>query len=261
MSAAQPSDPWRALSRELDLWAASGEPATFWWRDDDATAPSPALEQLLGLGRTHQAPLALAVVPAVVDDHLSKVLETASPRVSVLQHGFSHSNHRAGPGKKIELTSARRASKLCAELSRGRDRLGGLFGDRFLPVLVPPWNRIDAEVAGLLPALGFRGLSTYGPRLSSLPISGLRRINCHVDIMRWSDPRGFLGLEPALGLAVGHLRARRQGNADRSEPTGLLTHHLVHDQSAWAFLTSLLAFLVQHPAARILDPADIFAAS
>ena len=32
------------------------------------------------------------------------------------------------------------------------------------PVLVPPWNRISARVTERLPALGFVGLSTFGPR-------------------------------------------------------------------------------------------------
>ena len=55
---------WTDLTRELDRWADSGRPATFWWRDDDALTVTPALDRLLGLARDHQAPLALAVVPA-----------------------------------------------------------------------------------------------------------------------------------------------------------------------------------------------------
>ena len=38
-------------------------PVQFWWRDDDASAPSPALERAVGLSRKYGIPLALAVIP------------------------------------------------------------------------------------------------------------------------------------------------------------------------------------------------------
>ena len=40
-------NPWQKFAAELDRWAP-GE-ATFWWRDDDAIAPTTALERLLAL--------------------------------------------------------------------------------------------------------------------------------------------------------------------------------------------------------------------
>ena len=249
------SDPWQALERELDLWAEGG--ATFWWRDDDAVAPSEALARLLHLSGQHRAPLALAVIPAGADARLGPALATMTGLV-VLQHGYAHRDHRVGPGKKIELTATRPTAVLEDELRLGRDRMSGLFGARFLPVMVPPWNRIDGAVAARLPRLGFRGLSTYGPRPDQAPAGGLQQVNCHLDLLRWTDPRGFLGLEPAITLAVEHLRARREGQVDPDEPTGILSHHLAHDAAAWAFLTDLLARLLEHPAARIVDPAELF---
>ena len=53
-----------ALDRELDAWAAAGRVAEAWWRDDDATAPTPALARLLEARRAAGAPVALAVIPA-----------------------------------------------------------------------------------------------------------------------------------------------------------------------------------------------------
>ena len=38
-------------------------------------------------------------------------------------------------------------------LAAGRERLGRAFGGRFVPVLVPPWNRIAADV---VPSRGSR---------------------------------------------------------------------------------------------------------
>jgi hypothetical protein len=141
--------------------------------------------------------------------------------------------------------------------------MAGTFGARALPVLVPPWNRIAPPVVAALPALGLAGLSTYGPRAAAAPMPGLRLVNCHADIMRWAAPRGFLGETAALGLLCSHLRARRAGqtegrNLDATEPTGLLTHHLAHDEAAWRFLARLLPLLARHPAARLLATAQVF---
>jgi hypothetical protein len=36
--------------------------------------------------------------------------------------------------------------------------------------------------------------------------------------------------------------AQRRRRRDWDEPIGLLTHHLDHDEAAWAFLGKLLAF-------------------
>ena len=40
---------WADLDAELDRWKAAGRAATLWWRDDDATRPTPALDRLLAL--------------------------------------------------------------------------------------------------------------------------------------------------------------------------------------------------------------------
>ncbi len=108
--------------------------------------------------------------------------------------------------------------------------------------------------------LGFRGLSTYGARAAAEPVPGLVQINSHVDIMRWDAPRGFLGAAEALDLLAGHLRARRLGEADEAEPSGLLSHHGSHDEACWAFLDELLGRLTGHPAARFVAAEKAFAA-
>ena len=55
---------WRDLTWELDAWATAGQTATLWWRDDDATRPTPALARLRQLAQDNGIPVALAVVPA-----------------------------------------------------------------------------------------------------------------------------------------------------------------------------------------------------
>ena len=63
---------WDSLQAELDLWRARNRQATIWWRDDDAVRPGPALDRLLDLASRHDAPLALAVIPAAAETALAR---------------------------------------------------------------------------------------------------------------------------------------------------------------------------------------------
>ena len=163
-----------SLQEELARWADNDLTAVFWWRDDDVQAPSAALDELLGISRRHQAPLSLAAVPDGLSIELPGILGEFS-RVTVLQHGFSHKNHAPESERKMELGWHRPADTIRQQLRSGSLALQGLFGDSFCPVLVPPWNRIDPKVMALLPALGFDGISTLGPRTAVQPLPGLAR--------------------------------------------------------------------------------------
>lgn len=256
-------DIWSALERELDAWGAAGREATLWWRDDDAVAPSPGLDRLLDLAAS-AAPLALAVIPAEAAPALATRLDghaAANPtaEIHVLQHGWAHRNNAPDGEKKCELVDPARHRALPDELRRGRLRLEEIFGARCAPVLVPPWNRLDPALLPHLPGLGFTGLSTYKARAGAQPAPGLTQVNCHLDILQWRPERRFLGTRAALDLLCGHLAARRGGDADPAEPSGILSHHRVHDAAAWDFLAELLARLGAHPAARLLQPAEVFA--
>lgn len=243
---------WDDLCGELDAWATAGRTAGLWWRDDDAVAPTPALERLRALADRHGVPLALAVIP----ERAEAGLADAGGGAAILQHGWSHANHAAANAKKTELV-ATRLDRTLAELAAGRDRLAHLFGDRALPVLVPPWNRIAADVAARLPALELRGLSTFGSRRLGIP--GVAEANTHIDPVHWHGGGGFAGDRPSLAAAVAHLRARRSG-AVPEEPTGLLTHHLVMDDATWSFMDCFFTETKKHSAVRWLDATTVFAA-
>ncbi len=255
---------WRDLEQELDAWAEARRDASFWWRDDDAVAPSPALDRLLELAVRHDLPVTLAVIPARSTGALAERLAGAA-RATPVQHGFAHQNHAPPEEKKMELGPHRPAAVVCEELARGAAVMHALFGAGALPVLVPPWNRIEPTLIGILPELGYAGLSTHGPRPAPNRAGDLRRVNTHVDILRWKDPRGFRGEAETLAVLLGHLRARRTGEAggalDPLEPTGLMSHHLVHDDAAWRFLDDLLAVIARHRAARVMDAAKAFGLS
>lgn len=242
-------DLWPGLTAELDVWAATNRTVTLWWRDDDAAAPTPALDRLIALAAAFKVPLALAVIPAQMDSALAGTLAPAT-NISVLQHGYAHVNH-APRGQGLgawELGDHRPLDVVLTELETGRQILSRFFGDRFAAALVPPWNRIDATVAENLPRAGLFGLSTFGPRPLA-KLSDLCQVNTHADVLRWK--KGivrYAGDEKLAGELVAHLRARRLGLVDADEPSGLLTHHLEMTEDAWHGMVSLLSHLTNHPA-------------
>lgn len=252
---------WDDLARESDLWRAAGAPPTLWWRDDDAVAVTPALVDLRRIARI---PLALAVIPAPDDpleNSLGRFLQDW-PQASVLQHGIAHRNQAPAGAKKSEFPAGRSAADIGHGLASGYASLRRLFGARFLPVLTPPWNRVADEVLPLLPTLGFRGLSRfdelpYGRQKS--PVAGLMEVNTQVDLIDWQGSRGFVGVEAALGRLVAHLAARRSRAVDPAIPTGILSHHLVHDTATWRFLENLQDWLARRGELELfLDPATLW---
>jgi hypothetical protein len=251
---------WPDLMAEFDRWEEAGKVATLWWRDDDAVAPTARLGRLLSIASG--VPVSLAVIPADAEQELAQWLAEylhSAPRgsVAVLQHGWRHLNH-SGVAKKSEFPAERPTSEMAAELAAGRARLSDLFGARAQPVLVPPWNRFDGSLLGLLARCGLTGISRARARSGSLRALGIIEVNIHVDLVAWKEGRGFIGEDAALGGLVEHLRARRLRAACADEPTGILTHHLVQDQATDAFLDQLITVSVAHPAVLWLDASEIF---
>jgi hypothetical protein len=244
---------WEALAGECAVWEASGRQIELWWRDDDAVADTPALRRLLEVA---SVPLSLAVIPAALEPSLPVLLKSHGS-VSVLQHGFAHANRAPAGGKKSEFPATRPWADVARDLEQGRARLTASFGAQFVPVLTPPWNRIDVGHASRLPELGYRGLTTYLARKSERN-AGITQINTHVDVIDWHGGRGFLGLAASLDLLVRHLADKRLGRADPAEPTGLLTHHLVHDTETWEFLGALLDWCAEKPIINWRSAADLF---
>ncbi|MBY5341275.1 polysaccharide deacetylase [Rhizobium leguminosarum bv. viciae] len=234
---------WDPLRRELDRWQAAGRVARFWLRDDDAVEPRPALETLMALARQSEVPLTLALIPGLTGEALAaRLAEEAAVAVAV--HGWSHANHAGPERKKQELGGDRPAEAVLGELGEGFRLLERLHPARFLPVLVPPWNRIDAALIPALPALGFAALSVYGRAKQDGPMPLL---NTHVDIIDWHGTRGGRSEADLVAELVAELRHRFAGS---DEPVGVLTHHLVHDAAAWDFLSALFAATGRHPAVR-----------
>ncbi|WP_159952501.1 polysaccharide deacetylase family protein [Rhizobium sp. 18065] len=235
------------LIEELDRRADLGDPLHLWLRDDDAVEPSAPLDCLLQLTNRHRVPVLLAVIPAFTGAELQQrlALEMA---VEVAVHGWAHVNHAGAGEKSRELGLHRPLATVLDELARAREHLASLYQTRFLPMLVPPWNRIDSEIIDKLGGLGLEALSVYGPEKSG----PLTMLNTHVDIMDW---RGTRGARP-LGAVIADLVAMSRTHKG---PVGLLTHHLVHDAAAWDLLEMLFAATSDHAGCRWRSARDLLA--
>ena len=248
---------WNLLVDELDDWTRAGLTATLWWRDDDACTATPALARLLAIARAHTVPVAIAAIPRDSDAALVDAVH-ACAETTVVQHGYAHRNHAPSGERSAEMGPYRPLPIRLDEIVSGRLALAERFGERFRPVLVPPWNRIGGDVLPELASTGVRGLSRFGPRGAVDAAPRLVQANAHVDPIAWRRARTFIGANEAVTRVVAHLRSRRKQEVDRDEPTGLLTHHLAFGADAFDFVDDLIGWSSRHPAVRWLKVDDIF---
>jgi hypothetical protein len=236
---------WAKLTHELDNWHQMGLNLPIWWRDDDAIAPTPALDRLLGL--SHQTGLAvhLAVIPRdATIDLVSRVKDThAIPVV----HGFSHVNYAPPNSKKMEFGLHRPILEIERDVQNGVSHMNDLFGHHYAPMFVPPWNRIAPEVLPILHKNGYFGLSTFTPRRAAVTHAGLAQINTHLDPINWHGSRSAHATDWMIDQTVALLADRRLGHTDNDEPLGLLTHHLVHDDAIWQFTEQFINTIMTGP--------------
>lgn len=234
----------KELTEHLDWFAERGRKVRFWWRDDDAVEPTEDLDRLLAIANAHQVDVALAVIPKDATEALAERLSD-EPHALVLQHGWQHRNfQRKDLGEKAaELGTRRDADELMDQLAQGKARLIELFGEKFVPAMVPPWNRIAPEISRRLPGIGITGLSTF--TWLNFPRPG--QVQSHVDMIKWKKDRRFIGWESARARLDLQLCRRR---TNPSEPLGILSHHLAHDDGCFAFLDELLIIAAHHEGAE-----------
>lgn len=220
------------LEVELRRWRAAGRRVRLWWRDDDARAPSAELDRLLATAAGR--PLTLAVIPDGDIAALSARLQ-GLPGLSVVQHGVDHTNRREGPVAG-EFPPEWRRIRVATQVRAGWARLAPLPGR--VQAFVPPWNDVHPELPVVLGDCGFAGWSAWGrDAVEGEP----PRIDAHLDLMRWKGGARFRGEAKFLGELRRLLTARRRAGL-WDEPIGLLTHHLAHDEAAWAFLQRFTAW-------------------
>jgi hypothetical protein len=227
---------------EAGRWRRAGRTARLWWRDDDAAGRSSALDRLLQISQAAGVPLTLAVVPAGDMTGLGERL-VGLAGVSVVQHGVDHRNRRAGPVAG-EFPRDWTLPELEVTVRWGWRQMAPL--PRPARVFVPPWNDVHPQLEAALWASHYVGWSAHGTLGRR---DGLQRVDVHLDLLRWRGGARFRGTRRILTALAAEMRRRRR--AGRWEaPIGLLTHHLVHDAAAWAFLDEFLRWTAGRPELR-----------
>jgi len=224
-----------ALGRELRLWAKAGRAPVLWWRDDDAHAPTEALDRLLDLSLRHDAPLTLAVIAGPHLPALVRRLETA-PGAEIAVHGFKHVN-RQPPGRGFgEVLAGDNVTWVRAQM---RATVTAFHRAGAQPTLfVPPWNNLAPQVLEALADSPIRAVSAFDQPMGTH--EGVARLDAHLDVLRWKGGGRFRGSWRFLSR-LRRLMAQRRASGQWDEPIGLLTHHLDHDRATWLFLERFLA--------------------
>jgi hypothetical protein len=239
------------LAHELRAWRSAGRAAQLWWRDDDARQGTPALDRLLALSDRHGAPLALAAIPGPGVREIARAV-FGRPQVVVIQHGVDHVNRRDG-SLAGEFPCAAGAAEITARLNEAWATFEDAPCTR--KVFAPPWNHVHRDLEFALGIAGYAAWSAWG---EIAPAQSPRRIDAHLDLLRWRGGARFRGralFASALRDALACRRRLGRWNA----PIGLLTHHLDHDEPAWAYLDELLSWSRDEPALSWTAPDVLFA--
>ena len=247
------------LAATLDAVGGRGGTVDLWWRDDDLERPSLELDALLEeLGSIGVSPALAAVPGRLVPEAVASL---ASSPARLLPHGWLHADHARPGSRKSEFGPERSVEIRLGEIADGRRRLAVLAGDRALPCLVPPWNRIGDDLLDRLGGAGIVALSGFAPWRRRPAPAGIPRLDTHVDLIDWRGGRVALDADAVAAALEQRIGG---GTGDRHEsrvdgPIGILSHHRVTDPAAWRAWRPLLAALSAHPAVRWLDPASALA--
>lgn len=217
------------LDREVARWHSAGYRPRLWWRDDDARLPGDRLERLL-----HTAaglPLSLSIIPNGATPALARRLARENT-VTVSQHGLDQNNSRDPSLPVSDYPLNTPISQVAKNILKGEQQLRDCgFDPQFY---TPPANHIDETLLEGLRVAGYRTLSGWNEEQLE-QCAGLRRLDVHIDLLRWKGSPRFRGTADVLDSLRGQLAERRLAN-DFTRPIGLLTHHLDHDEAAWRFL-------------------------
>lgn len=215
------------LNHELAIWRRAWQAPILWWRDDDCREPTWQLDRLLHV--RGDLPITLAVIPDGDLAALAKRLETADG-VMIAQHGVDHENKLPPGGLRSEFAADTPQEMINAEVAAGRARLSAAGLDPLL--FVPPWNEPSDR---LIQAVKVAGYGAYSIGKRGDERDGLDHVGAQVDILRWKGKPRFRGRRRIFDALRYELEVRRRTGAF-DKPIGILTHHLVHDEEAWAFL-------------------------
>ncbi|WP_419779937.1 polysaccharide deacetylase family protein [Maridesulfovibrio sp.] len=260
MSARPVSSIWKNnsshLTESFDLWWPEFERhipqngCDVFFRADDIGYPGQQFSVMIETFKEHETPLALAVVPAWMNEnHRDVLLRELGPDLDLWclhQHGYRHMNHEK-EGKKFEFGPSRSKKTVTGELGRGKEKLANLLGNNFTPFFTPPWNRCSIETMEGLVELGFNAISR-STKVSPNPPQDLPDIPVNIDLhtVRTDTPQN--GLVKLQNLMI---EAIESGHA------GFMLHHQRMNRTSQLFLSYLLGKIKTAPELRVKDIREI----
>ena len=123
------------------------------------------------------------------------------------------------------------------------------YGTKLLPILVPPWDRIDPNILVDLPKLGFEAISGFGTPQHS---PNLIVINTQIDVIDWNRNNRCRDEAALVKKLIREIK--KCFSSAKDQKVGIVTHHLYHDEAAWEFLEKLLSETRRHSAVRWMIP-------
>ncbi len=214
------------------------------FRDDDVDEDEATLRRLLRLFLRRETPINLGVIPGRLTEAgaglLAQSISDAPALLELNQHGWLHINHER-EGRKCEFGPSRTYAEQLVDIAQGQARMTEAFGPHWSPVFIPPWNRCAEDTYRALDQLGFHALSA---KKENSVVTGyrFREISITLDFYNW---RGGACLKPAEEI-IGDLIAQ----VSRQQTIGVMLHHKVMDERAFAFLDSMLDTLASRQTVR-----------
>lgn len=217
------------------------QPLRVFFRDDDVDEDETTLRRLLRIFLLREIPINLGVIPgrltAAGAELLKQSVSAAPALVELNQHGWLHLNHER-EGRKCEFGPSRTYAEQLADIAQGQARMTEAFGPHWSPVFIPPWNRCCEDTYRAIDQLGFRALSA---KQGSSVATGYRfkEISITLDLFNWRSGARLRTSEEIVDDLI--------TQSARQRTIGVMLHHKVMDERAFAFLESLLDALATHP--------------
>lgn len=229
------------LQTALSQRPPNAAPLSLFFRDDDVDEDEASLQRLLELFLHSKTPINLGVIPGRLTDAAIALLlahKREHPQLIELdQHGWQHLNHELAD-KKCEFGPSRSFAEQFADIAVGQARMQAAFGAAWFPVFIPPWNRCTEATARALDELGFRILSRdYGQ--AAFASFQFRELPVTLDLYHW---RGGATLRPVEELIQALIE-----QIEQAQTIGVMLHHKVMNDDAFAFVGELLQLFQQAP--------------
>jgi peptidoglycan/xylan/chitin deacetylase (PgdA/CDA1 family) len=214
-----------------------------WWRDDDIFNASDNTKLLLQFVKEVDIPIFCSIIPKDLSSEAITLLKKYN-QVTILQHGYSHTNY-APLGKPYnEFGDNRSLNTALSEIKLGAKKLKQAFQFQFLPIFVPPWGNISENVIKNLKNIGFIGLSCIGRKLEN--DSNVKIQNVHIDIHKWMSNTEFdystelRSWNRVISDISKNLNEQNNGN---TKYIGLLTHSQIMSRKDWVYFLRIIRLI------------------